>query len=283
MRPDAEPRQPQSSPTPAPPAPPASHAPTAPRRRGTGRKVLVGVGAAVLVLGSATAGLAGGVLHGGASLQPLDGEGAAPDTAEARSEAAPAEDPGERVEFRGMSVLLPEGWAAETVTDSFGAGAAPEEGRVSEDWTALYPEGQEACEAQEWSWTDTSTGCRHLKLLGPGGIAHGGAGWAAVTMEPGPGSTYTASGNAQPCPEGEPTFTEADPERPAADQGTVEESKVGGEPASFLVASLTCVDEATATFTSVEQRLWLVPGAEILVVDNYRFEETEALLASAQW
>ena len=126
----------------------------------------------------------------------------------------------------------------------------------------------------------TSTGCRHLKVLGPAGIGFGGAGWAAVTMEPGAGSTYTASGDPQPCPEGEPTFADTDP---AAGQGTVEERKAGGEPVSYLATSLMCLDLATGAFTNVEQRLWLIPGAEILVVDNYRFDETEDLLVSAEW
>jgi hypothetical protein len=276
MRPDAETRQPHGSPTSAPSAP-------APRKRGGGGRVLVGLGAVVLVLGSAAAGLAGGVLHGAASIQPRE-SGAAPDRAEERAEAAAApEQTGERVEYRGMSVLLPEGWAAETVTDEFGSGADPQAELVTEEWMVLYPEGQEACEGQEWSWTDTSTGCRHLKVLGPGGIGSGGAGWAAITLEPGAGSTYTASGNPTPCPEGEPTSAEPGAEVPAAGQGTVEERKAGGEPVSYLATALTCLDEASGTFVNVEQRLWLLEGAEILVVDDYRFDETEGLLASAEW
>ncbi|WP_304453188.1 hypothetical protein [Nocardiopsis sp. YSL2] len=281
MRPDAEPRQPQSSPAPVPTAFSGAPASTAPRKRRTGRRVLVGVGAAVLVAGSATAGLAGGVVHGGASLQPLD-DGVVPDAAEP-AEAVATEEPGERAEYRGMSVLLPEGWTADTVTDEFGSGADPLAEQVSEEWLALYPEGQEACEGQVWTWTDSSTSCRHLKVLGPGGIGHGGAGWAAVTLEPGAGSTYTASGNPMPCPEGEPTFSGAEPERTAEGRGTVQERKAGGEPVAYLETSLTCLDPATSTFVSVEQRLWLLEEPRILLVDNYRFAETEGLLASAEW
>jgi hypothetical protein len=277
MRPDAETRQPHGSPTSAPSAP-------APRKRGGGGRVLVGLGAVVLVLGSAAAGLAGGVLHGAASIQPRE-SGAAPDRAEERAEAAAApEQTGERVEYRGMSVLLPEGWAAETVTDSFSGLEAVPQDSVTEEWLTLYPEGQQACQGLEWAWADTSTGCAHLKVLGPSALRLGRAGGGPVTLEGvGPHSSFSPGTNPAPCPEGVTPHTEADPGFRGIDQWDVTETKAGEEPAGYAEGSVVCSDPATGGLAYVDQRLWLIEGAEILVVDGYRLDEAEAVVASAEW
>lgn len=280
MRPDAEPRFPQSSPTLPPHAYPAA---AAPKKRGAGRKVLVGVGAAVLVVGSATAGLAGGVVHGGASLQPLD-EGAATNTAREPAEAVATEEPRERVELHGMSVLVPEGWEAETVTDTIGGlGAAPEDG-VTEEWLALYPEGQEACEGLEWAWSDTATDCAHMKVLGPEAVRTGRAGGGPVTLEGvGPHSAFSPGTNPRHCPEGVTTHTETDPGFRGIGQWDITEDKAGEKRAGYAEGSAVCLDPATGGLAYVDQRLWLVEEGQILFVDGYRLDAAESVVASAEW
>jgi hypothetical protein len=276
MRPDAEPRQPHGSPTSAPSAP-------APNKRGGGGRVLVGLGAVVLLVGSAAAGLAGGVLHGAASIQPRE-SGAAPDRAEERAEAAAPEETGERVEYRGMSVLLPEGWAAETVTDEFGSNTTPPSEAVAGEWTVLYPEGQDGCDGHEWSWTDTGTGCAHLKILGPQGIQYGSGILSPIELSTGgPSTAFRPSDNATLCPEGVITHTEADPGFRGIGQWDTTEDKAGEEPAGYTEGSAACLDPATGGLAYVDQRLWFIEGAEILVVDGYGLDEAEAVVASAEW
>ncbi|RKS07332.1 hypothetical protein DFP74_2998 [Nocardiopsis sp. Huas11] len=278
MRPDAEPRSTQSSPTPTPSAYPAA---AAPKKRGAGRKVLAGVGAAVLVVGSATAGLAGGVVHGGASLQPLD-EGIATNTAREPAEAAATEEPRERVELLAMSVQVPEGWAAETVTGSFSELVDGREDTVTAEWLTLYPEGQEACDG-EWHWMNTSSGCAHLKVLGPEGLRLAAGGFPLTLEGVGPHSSFRPGFDPGSCAEGVPTHTESDPGFRGLDQWEVTEDKAGEKAAGYAEGSTACMDPETGAIVYVDQRLWLVEEEEILFVDAYGLDAAESVVASAEW
>jgi len=212
------------------------------------------------------------------------GEPILPLGAEASEE--PGEPEGERVEYRGMSLPLPEGWAADTVEEEFGVLSTPGE-RVTEEWLVLYPEGQEGCAGVEWSWTEVSTGCEHVKVLGPGGIAYGSGGYAPLD-----GSdlsySYNPSSNPSPCPEGVPVHDEGDEGYRGPQDWDEEARDLGGEEAVHAEGSALCFPmdggaQGGSDFRYHVQRMWLVEEREILIVDDYGLEALDGALEGVEW
>ncbi|MFL1429327.1 MULTISPECIES: hypothetical protein [unclassified Nocardiopsis] len=202
---------------------------------------------------------------------PATGEPSTPPSARASD--------GERVAYRGVSLLLPPGWTSRVVTDSFGSLAGPEEDLVEEEWTVLYPDAPE-CADVGWTWTENSTGCAHLKVLGPLGLEHGGSGYAPVSIDTlTPGSSYTASGDPAPCPEGVPTL---EGETPGPDSWETGDRAAGPWTAGYGVGPTACYDGSTGGFAYFEQRLWILDEPGVLVVDNYGLPDAEDVVASVR-
>ncbi|WP_053617509.1 serine/threonine-protein kinase [Nocardiopsis sp. NRRL B-16309] len=224
----------------------------------------------------ATGGWVGGQLYSGEPVWPFGG-------GEASSEQVLEPEP-ERVGYRGMSLALPEGWTAEFVEEEFGVFSDPGP-YTTEEWLVLYPGGQEACDGVEWSYTDGSVACRHIKVLGPEGIDHGGEGYATMRQSGAAGGVYSfnPSSNPMPCPEGVATS----PGNPAASARWEREDRdAGGEVAAYAEGHSLCVDigdEGSSGFLLHDQRLWLLEDREILIVDDYGIEEFDAVLAGARW
>jgi hypothetical protein len=204
--------------------------------------------------------------------------------------AEPSSDPaaeGERVEFRGMTLTLPEGWTALTVEEEFGNFSVEEE-RVTEEWMVLYPGGQEGCEGIDWTWGHQPEPfpCHHVRVLGPAGIDYGGESWQPITENAPAGrqGRFAPGTNAGPCPHGvelrDPTGGENEAE---LEYRTV---AVGDRDASHAVGSVRCVDvenPENSEFLSFEQRSWLLGEPQILIVDEYGIEELDSMLAGAEW
>ncbi len=272
------PRDPPAGADPLPPNPvPPSPVPSKPR----GGTALAVACAVVLVTAVCAGGWVGGRLYAGDPVLPLGA--AAPTTGDTAPSPEPSPE-GERVGYRGMSVALPGGWTSQTVREGFGVMSGPPEDLVEEEWLVLRPRDQSECEGNEWTWTDNHTGCRHLKVLGPLGIRYGGSGYGPIDLDTvGSHTSYTASGNPHPCPEGVPSHTTGTEEVPGLLPWEVEERDLGGEPARYGVGPTICYDVESQGFRHFEQRLWLVEDAGILVVDGYGLAEAEDVLATAEW
>jgi hypothetical protein len=203
--------------------------------------------------------------------------------------AEPSSDPaaeGERVEFRGMTLTLPEGWTALTVEEEFGDFAMEEE-RVTEEWMVLYPGGQEGCEGVDWTWSDHERyQCDHVKVFGPAGIDYGGESWQPIDRATPDGrqGRFAPGTDAGVCPYGvelsDPTGGETEAE---LEYRTV---AVGDRDASHATGLVRCGDPegpAGAPFRAFEQRSWLLEEPQILVIDEYGIEGLDAILAGAEW
>ncbi|GAB3702661.1 hypothetical protein GCM10028793_31140 [Nocardiopsis oceani] len=261
-----------------------------------GSKVLLGVGAGALAVAVGAGGWMGGRVYAGEPLLPFGG-------GEEAAEADPSpenedEDPEETVDYRGMTLSLPEGWIAETLSDeSFQSDVPGSEGEpVVEDWLVLYPEDQDpVCtedsedpldgDGEAWAWNDTTTGCEHLKVLGPGAMQYGGAGFAPLQSleNSGPNSAYSPTSNPAPCPRGQGVHPETSPDFRGDGEWDLDEVQLGTENATRTEGSATCMDPATGDLGYYVQRMWLLDGPEILVVDGYEMEEADDILASAEW
>ena len=193
---------------------------------------------------------------------------------------------GESVEFRGMTLTLPEGWTGLIVEDEF-ADFAVEEERVTEEWLVLYAGGQEECEGVEWTWSAPENGyrCQHVKVLGPAGIDYGGESWQPITERAPAGrqARYDPGTDAGPCPYDVELWVPAEGENEA--ELEYRTAAVGEREASYAVGSVRCSDPDpdNAEFVSFEQRTWLLDEPRILVVDEYGIEELDAILADATW
>jgi hypothetical protein len=235
--------------------------------------------AALVAVASATAVATGGWVAG----QLYNGEPVWPFGAEEAAVERSAEPEEERIEYRGMSIALPEGWTAEFVEEEFGVFSDPGP-YTTEEWLVLYPGGQEACEGVEWSYTEGATACRHIKVLGPAGIDYGGEGYGSMRESGAAGgqASFNPSGDPGPCPEGVPVHPE---DRARLGQWERGERDVGGETAAYAEGHAICVDPADAVPSALgyDQRLWLLEDRGILVVDDYGIEEFDAVLADARW
>lgn len=273
-----------------------------------GRKVLLGAGAGVLAVLVGVGGWMGGRVYAGEPVLPF---GSSEEAAEAdgapvpeeegsqsSEEAGEAEPADGTAEYRGMTLTLPDGWLAETVTDqAFGSGLpGTEDDDVVEDWLVLYPEeqGEDCTEdpdspldsgAAEWAWNDTSTGCAHLKVLGPGAIRFGGAGFGPLTTleNRGPNNAYAPSGNPEPCPVGQRRHSDSAPDFKGAGEWAFEELDLGGESATWTEGSAVCLHTFNEELSHYFQQMWLLDGPQILVVDGYGLREAEHILATARW
>ncbi|MFE3457761.1 serine/threonine-protein kinase [Nocardiopsis aegyptia] len=220
----------------------------------------------------------GGRLYSDQPVLPFGEQSA---TAEPSSEAE-----GERVEFRGMTLTLPEGWTALTVEEEFGNFSVEEE-RVTEEWMVLYPGGQEGCEGVDWTWGygPELVRCHHVRVLGPAGIDYGGEAWQPIDRATPDGrqGRFGPGTDAGPCPY-DVELSPVDPGVTYADLD-YETVAVGDREASYAVGPRHCADmnAENAEFSSFEQRSWLLDEPQILIVDEYGIEELDAILAGAEW
>ena len=223
----------------------------------------------------ATGGWVGGRLYDGEPVWPFGGE----ETATVEE----TEPEGDRVEFRGMSLTLPEGWTSELVEDEFGIFSEPGP-YTTEEWLVLRPGGQEACDATaSTDWLHT--GCRHIKVFGPAGIEYGGEGYSPMTESAAADGSYGFNPGSNPtaCPEGVPTSTVDQAVDREWDRGTRD---AGGVEAAYAEGASFCVnpvDGDTSPVLQFGQRLWLMEEQGILVVDNYGIGAFDAVLADAAW
>lgn len=286
---------------------PSGHDPVRARKSKPGRKVLLGAGAGALAVLVGVGGWMGGRVYAGESALPFgpsettapDEDGNEPTPEEEGSESSgEAEPSGGTAEYRGMVLTLPDGWLSETVTDESFQPEVPgtESDAIVEDWLVLYPEEQEeACtedpdsplrsESAEWVWNDTSTGCAHLKVLGPGAIQFGGGGFGPLTTleNRGPNNAYAPSSNPEPCPAGQRRHSDSAPDFKGAGEWAFEELELGGESATWTRGSVVCLHTFNQELSHYFQQMWLLDGPQILVVDGYGLRQAEHVLASAEW
>jgi hypothetical protein len=268
--------------------------------------VLLGAGATALAVVVGAGGWVGGRVYAGESAWPFGAseEAPAPDrTAEPEEEeeepvqeGGVAEAAGDTATYRGMTLTLPNRWAAEVVADeSFHPDVPGAEGDpVVEDWLVLYPLDQhEDCTDDpqsplgdgSWSWNDTSTACKHLKILGPGAIQYGGGGFGPLTTleNRDPHNAYAPAGNPMPCPGMQRLHPDTSPDFRGPGEWDLEEVDLGGESATWTRGSVICYQTFAQEMTYYRQQMWLVPDRQILVVDGYRQVQAEAVLNAAQW
>ncbi|PSK86275.1 serine/threonine protein kinase [Murinocardiopsis flavida] len=243
--------------------------------------------ATALILAGATAttvvtgGWVGGRMAAGQPVLPF--------TEQAASEDAPPRD-GKKVEFRGMSIWIPESWTAKTINDDFvNFSENDHAGYGPQDWVLLYPGGQPECADVDWEWTVNAPPCRHVKLMGNIGIENGGPGFGPITDDP-EQALFNPSTNPMPCPDAEDSYRregEWYATNQVKDSGS---APVGDRKALHRVAPSLCVDpEETAPSDGglvtrfFDQESWLMADAGILVVDDYGIDGLAGILADAEW
>lgn len=229
---------------------------------------------------SATAAGTGKLVAAGAALTVLVGAGAwvagqwyseQRDEAGPVVQAAPTEpaEPTRAVEFRGMTVEVPEDWVVDRLPYSF---VYPETGETIEgEDIALRTPGQEAaCEPDVY---DRTFFCPGVWLIGPGSISY------RMYQSPLDGSGPYLEGGISTCPEGEEYRRE---------EGEVEEvtdalAPVGERMAYHRVWEVGCLpsgsDGSQEDMSWFEQRYWLLPESEILVLDHYMTQGLDEMLA----
>lgn len=238
-------------------------------------KVTASVVASTLAVTVVTGAWVGGRMY---SDQPI-----LPGQEESVAASDPATEPDlERAEFRGMTLTLPEGWTALTIEEEFGNFSIDEE-RVTEEWLLLYPGGQEGCEEVDWTWglPVEQHECDHVQVLGPGGIAYGGETWRPIVGPDGVQDRFHPGTDPGSCLDWAELRERREGEVLAEFVHTTVE--VGAQEASYGVGPGSCVDTLSPVNQSMvySQRSWLIPRAEILVIDNYGIEELETMLAEA--
>ncbi|RCV49959.1 serine/threonine protein kinase [Marinitenerispora sediminis] len=223
-----------------------------------------------------TGGWIGGRVYAGEPILPFG----------AAAEETPAPRDGTPVEFRGLTMWLPDGWQAERIEDEFGPLSAPDP-RVTEEWLVLYPGGQEGCADVDWMWADTNVpSCEHVRVFGPGGIAFGGPGYGPITAEEDPAPQFIPASEVPGCPEGRSVYTEDDPRHGAE---VAETRPVGDQQAAYREVTVPCSQWEDPTDWSspvntryYDQRWWLLPDSEIFILDGYGIEALDGILADAE-
>lgn len=251
----------------------------------------LGVAAAVLV---AAAGWAAGRLTAGQPLLPDPGPTGADsptgaDTAEPPAEpsaepsATDTEPPGQRIRFRNLTLTFPADWTVTLFEDvEFFNGSEPDQGSVTDDWILAHPPGQPECTARNRrpSWdTDTEIRCAHVKIFGPGGIRYGGEAWLPITEAPGEGAYIPRTGLGT-CPPAAATVAVPPDHRSPA---VTELAPVGDRRALHREYRIACAAPDTGETAAYEQRTWLLPESQILVVDEYGLDGLDAVLAGGEF
>ncbi|MFC4561857.1 serine/threonine protein kinase [Nocardiopsis mangrovi] len=242
--------------------------------------IVAGVTATTVVTG----GWIGGRVYAGEPVLPFG-------AAEPSASASPERE-GQEVAFRGMSIWIPDDWTAETVLDTFGGPSEQGNGPV-EEWIVLYPGGQEGCDSVDWSFgaSPTPEGCDHVKILGPAGIEYGGTGYGPIdeANDDGTQGMYLPASEVPGCSEGVPTYTREDDRYRGEGDWEYATRPVGDADASYAAGSLVCISFPDPDDYNVneelyhDQRTWLLPEQEILVVDNYGIDAMDDILAGAEW
>ncbi len=276
-----------------PPAPrPASAEQARNRRNRAAALAAFGVVAAVLV--AATAWVVGR-LAADRPLLPtpeptgagIPTDGAAPTGAATAEPPEPsetaAEPPGQRVRFRNLTLTFPEDWTVTRYEDAvFANGSDPAQGSVTDDWILAHPPGQPECAEQrrQPAWdSEAEAHCAHVKIFGPGGIRYGGESWQPITDSPDQGAYVPRSGLGM-CPPAA-TTVDAPPDHHAP---TVSElAPVGDRKALYREYRIGCATWDTGEGDAYEQRTWLLPESQILVVDEYGLPELDEILAAAEF
>ncbi|MDA8370395.1 MAG: serine/threonine-protein kinase [Nocardiopsaceae bacterium] len=244
---------------------------------------------ALIVAGAtATAVTTGGWVGGRA----LAGEPILPFGAEETAESQQQEQrpDGQEIEFRGLTLRIPDDWKAQTLEDDFYA-SVPEDA-VTDEWLLLYPGGQPGCENVSLDpglWETVLTDCRHVKIFGPGGIEYGGPGWGPITEDEASG-IYAPSGNPPPCPQDREIHEDPDARDPSGRAELAEPRPVGDREALYREVLVACfgedagVDEnGVNNWWYYDQRTWFLPDEQIFVVDDSGVEEMDDILAAAEW
>ncbi|MEY9215461.1 hypothetical protein NI17_014780 [Thermobifida halotolerans] len=273
-------------------------APSTARRVGATALTAVGIAAVVLAVAG---GWAAGRASAGLPVLPFTGAAeqstspdAEPDPTEAASsEAAPAEpapaasasaEPeGQRVRFRNLTLTFPADWTVTTFEDvEFSNGSDPDQGSVTDDWMLAHPPGQPGCadwDRQTYWGGGEEIHCVHVKIFGPGGIRYGGEGWEPITEEPEWGAYVPRSGLGMCPPAAAPASVPADHHRP----NVSELAPVGDRQALRREYGISCAAWGTGEPGVYEQRTWLLPESQILVVDEYGITELDAILADGEF
>ncbi|MFC3995781.1 serine/threonine protein kinase [Nocardiopsis sediminis] len=191
----------------------------------------------------------------------------------AGAEWGEAEDNGpQTVEFRALTLELPGSWEVTRETTEFdGAGAASP---VEDEWLLVGTDPDTPCGRPDW-WGGHYE-CPHLKILGPGGIGTGFGAGRLTENDP-----FAPWAEPYTC---DPSVETAESE-PADEVQTL--AAIGERNAFYRVWNVPCTDaEGDGVSTDgptryYEQRYWLLPESEILIVDDYRTDGLTGLLESA--
>ncbi|MFY7064498.1 serine/threonine-protein kinase [Nocardiopsis changdeensis] len=228
----------------------------------TGVGKTVAAGAAITVLVGAGAWVAGQWY--------ADREEEGPVVEAAASEPEPSGEPVQEVAYRGMTLELPEDWGVERRTYSFEY-VPTGETIEAENVSLRTPEADADCTADEQGET---LHCPSVRLLGPEAVTY------RQGQAPVDGTMPFMGGGLDTCPAG------AEPRG----EGEIEEvtdglAPVGERTAHYRVWAVPCFPEGAGTAEEdlrwFEQRYWLLPESEILIVDDYTHEGLEEILAGA--
>ncbi|MDA2809629.1 hypothetical protein O4J56_03155 [Nocardiopsis sp. RSe5-2] len=206
------------------------------------------------------------------------GGGSASPTPSSSPSASPSPPAGQEVEYRALTVTVPEDWEVRSREDDFSSPGDTDLG--SEEWKALVP-GE--CEADRLNWGNADDApCPHVKVLGPKAISQAGHG---APLDPdGAAFPYDPSTNPAPCPMSVET---RETEFPPPEEDTAYTTRpVGAKKAAYAEVEALCIDPENSTaadgrplMRGYDQRYWFLPESEILIVDNYGIEEMDDILA----
>jgi hypothetical protein len=184
--------------------------------------------------------------------------------ADARWSEAEEEDT-QTVEYRGMTLELPAEWEVarqeHRYVDRDGAFATGVPEEIVDESILISTDPDNPCTFED------RLDCPHVEIAGPG----------AITTERVTGDAlYYTGGGAELC-----TTSYGAAATPPREEQTL--APIGERMAYYRVWSMPCMTsiEPNTPLNYYEQRYWLLPESQILVVDNFRTEGLAEILADA--
>jgi hypothetical protein len=240
-------------------------------------------GAAVIAVVVGAAVIGGVVVLGGDEPD----EEPAPEAAEQDEEEEGPPFPAQEVEYRGMTLQVPEEWGVYHREDEIMHPGAGPETAVVEEWVMLVPEDADGCGEPPsefdrlWAPPGYVDGiCEHIKVVGPAAIDIAVSGGTAFE----PDSSYAPSSEIIPCTQGV-EVTEVEPGLPEIPEAPQESGEVplGERDSHHSRSAVACMVLDTAATAYYHQDTWYLADEGILIVDDWLNEDFPEVLEYTEW